>query len=82
MTVDVRDAPFRAKDDVFGGRDVRKPASGTVKDTPLIHTNLAPKKMAHKGDSTTGAGPEPNDNEPSEKKPDKRRKRPDDLSWI
>jgi cell division GTPase FtsZ len=80
QTVVIKDTAVRAKDRVFGGREVQKPKIALAKDEPLIHTSLKPKtpagRSAHHQD----------DNESSQDHPvkttDKKSKKPGDISWV
>jgi tubulin-like protein CetZ len=46
MSVEIRDRVFRARDDVFEGKSVRKPSQPQARDSTLLHTELRPKKRA------------------------------------
>lgn len=87
MTVEIRDAPYRAKDHVFKGRDVQRPSAAQAKDAPLIHTNLKPKfsgKEPSAADLPGDGGdlPRPDGQVPAGKKPERKGKDPDDISWV
>ena len=44
MSVEIRDRVFRAKDDVFEGKGIRKPTLPQARDSTLLHTDIRPKK--------------------------------------
>lgn len=51
MSVEIRDHAFRAKDEVFEGKGVRKPTLPQARDSTLLHTDIRPKKKtAEKGE--------------------------------
>jgi cell division GTPase FtsZ len=51
MSVDIRDQVFRAKDEVFEGKGIRKPTLPQARDSTLLHTDIRPKKKtAEKGE--------------------------------
>ena len=86
VPIAIRDTPYRAKDQVFEGRDVQKPRTAKAKDASLLHTNLVPKKISH---HTIKRQPElveesvdDSESVPDQKKRDRRGKKPDDLSWV
>ncbi|MDD1683383.1 MAG: tubulin/FtsZ family protein [Methanoregula sp.] len=51
MSVEIRDRVFRAKDEVFEGKGIRKPAVPQARDLSLLHTELRPKKKVSERDS-------------------------------
>ena len=44
MSVEIRDQVFRAKDEVFEGKGIRKPTLPQARDSTLLHTDIRPKK--------------------------------------
>jgi cell division GTPase FtsZ len=46
MSVEIRDRVFRARDEVFQGKGIRKPTLPQARDSTLLHTDLKPKKRA------------------------------------
>jgi tubulin-like protein CetZ len=46
MSVEIRDPTFRARDEVFEGKGIRKPSLPQVRDSTLLHTELRLKKKA------------------------------------
>ncbi len=50
MSVEIRDRVFRAKDEIFQGKGVRKPSLPQARDSTLLHTELRPKKKASERD--------------------------------
>ena len=56
LSVDIRDQFFRARDEIFEGKGVRKPSLPLARDSTLLHTELKPKKR------TTGQEDTKNDN--------------------
>jgi hypothetical protein len=44
MSVEIRDRVFRARDEIFEGKSVRKPTLPQARDSTLLHTELRPKK--------------------------------------
>jgi len=57
MSVEIRDRVFRAKDEIFEGKGIRKPSLPQARDSTLLHTDIRPKKK------TAGKG-EGDNNEP------------------
>ena len=57
MSVEIRDRVFRAKDEVFEGKGVRKPSLPQVRDSTLLHTELRPKKKAPARDDDDNDNP-------------------------
>lgn len=87
ISIDIRDTPYRAKDQVFSGREVQKPKTSLTRDTPLIHTRLKPKKTAPDPNprSENPTADPPDTEEPTDtpiKKAEKKGRNQDDLSWI
>jgi tubulin-like protein CetZ len=52
MSVEIRDRVFRARDEVFEGKGIRKPTLPQARDSTLLHTELRPKKKASEKDDT------------------------------
>jgi tubulin-like protein CetZ len=52
MSVEIRDRVFRARDEVFEGKGVRKPSLPQARDSTLLHTELRPKKRTTERDDT------------------------------
>jgi cell division GTPase FtsZ len=50
MSVEIRDRVFRARDEIFEGKGIRKPALPQARDSTLLHTELRPKKKASERD--------------------------------
>lgn len=79
MSVEVREQEFRARDEVFHGKGIRKPGLPHARDSALLHTKLRPKQK------TPGDGSE-NDDAPDNSAPVKKRSKQEgkdqDLSWI
>jgi hypothetical protein len=46
MSVEIRDQVFRARDEVFQGKGVRKPSLPQARDSTLLQTELRQKKKA------------------------------------
>jgi len=46
MSVEIRDRVFRARDEVFEGKGIRKPSLPQARDSTLLHTDIRPKKRA------------------------------------
>jgi hypothetical protein len=44
MSVEIRDRVFRARDEIFEGKGIRKPSLPQARDSTLLHTELRPKK--------------------------------------
>jgi cell division GTPase FtsZ len=44
LSVEIRDRVFRARDEIFAGKGVRKPSLPQVRDSTLLHTELRSKK--------------------------------------
>jgi len=83
MGVSVKDSPFRAKDDVFSGKDVRTLVIPKVKDATSLDSGLNPHKKERYEDgndiqSAAGKSVEDDHDEGVPRKPLKKR---DDLSW-
>ncbi|RPI37504.1 MAG: hypothetical protein EHM53_10580 [Methanoregulaceae archaeon] len=57
MSVEIRDRVFRARDDIFEGKGIRKPTLPQARDSTLLHTDIRPKKK-------TAAKVEGDNNEP------------------
>jgi hypothetical protein len=57
MRVDIRDRVFRARDEVFEGKGIRKPTLPQARDSTLLHTELRPKKKASERDDTDNDNP-------------------------
>jgi hypothetical protein len=51
MSVEIKDRVFRARDDVFQGKGIRKPSVPQVRDSTLLHTELRPKKRVSDRDN-------------------------------
>ena len=88
IPIDIRDTPYRAKDQVFSGREVQKPKTAPARDTPLIHTRLKPKKSSPEQSAERGMEPDADQYDTDEqpdaprKKPEKKGRKQDDMSWI
>jgi hypothetical protein len=52
MSVEIRDRVFRARDEVFEGKGIRKPSLPQARDSTLLHTELRPKKRASEREYT------------------------------
>jgi hypothetical protein len=52
MSVEIRDTVFRARDEVFEGRGIRKPSLPQARDSTLLHTELRPKKKGSDRENT------------------------------
>jgi hypothetical protein len=57
MSVEIRDQAFRARDEVFKGKGIRKPTLPQARDSTLLHTELRPKKKASERDDTDNDNP-------------------------
>ena len=57
MSVEIRDRVFRAKDEIFQGKGVRKPSLPQARDSTLLHTELRPKKKASEKDDADNDDP-------------------------
>lgn len=57
MSVEIRDRVFRARDEVFEGKGIRKPTLPQARDSTLLHTELRPKKKASERDDTNTDNP-------------------------
>ncbi|MDD1685164.1 MAG: tubulin/FtsZ family protein [Methanoregula sp.] len=79
MSVEVREQEFQARDEVFRGKGIRKPAVPHARDSALLHTKLRPKQKIP-GDETEND--EPRDNSAPVKKRTKQEEKDQDLSWI
>ena len=82
-TVEVKDPSFRARDDIFSGKNIQGASVPKVRDASLIHTDLKQKKPADR----TGSDPrnDPTDHgerESPARHQDKKTKKQDDISWI
>jgi tubulin-like protein CetZ len=44
MNVEIRDRVFKARDEVFEGKGIRKPSLPQARDSTLLHTDIGPKK--------------------------------------
>ena len=56
MSVEIRDKVFRARDEVFEGRGIRKPSLPQARDSTLLHTELKPKKKEYERENTDDDG--------------------------
>jgi tubulin-like protein CetZ len=56
MSVEIRDRVFRAKDEVFEGKGIRKPSLPQARDSTLLHTDLRPKKRTTDRESSEDVG--------------------------
>jgi hypothetical protein len=79
MSVEVRDQEFQARDEVFSGKGIRKPAVPHARDSALLHTKLRPKQKAP-GNETEND--ETRDNSVPIRKRTKQEGKDQDLSWI
>ncbi len=82
--VSIKESPFRAKDGVFSGKDVRTSVIPKVKDAASLDSGLNPKKRVLQEDrnsiqNNTGKSVEDDPDGSTPRKPLKKR---DDLSWI
>ncbi len=83
-TVEVKDPSFRARDDIFSGKNIQGASVPKVRDASLIHTDLKQKKPADR----TGSNDPRNDptdhgeRESPARHQDKKTKKQDDISWI
>jgi hypothetical protein len=72
MSVEIRDRVFRARDEVFEGKGIRKPSLPQARDSTLLHTELRPKKRAsdrqYTDDDDSQANQETNDPIPVKKR--------------
>jgi hypothetical protein len=84
-SVGLKESFYRAKDDIFEGKGIRRHSAPHARDSTLIHTDLKPKK------STGNSRDEPEEKEhvdpmtESSQPPKKREKKitkQDDMSWI
>jgi hypothetical protein len=85
MKVSMKDARYRAKDDVFGGKNIVRTAVPSARDTGLVHTRLVQKKSAlGTGDENEGKTQEDNPHGQSHTSEKKRKitTKNDDISWI
>jgi tubulin-like protein CetZ len=57
MSVEIRDKGFRARDDVFEGKGVRKPILPQARDSTLLHTELRSKKKSPETDNAGNDDP-------------------------
>ena len=57
MSVEIRDRVFRAKDEIFQGKGIRKPSLPQARDSTLLHTELRPKKKASERDDANNDDP-------------------------
>jgi tubulin-like protein CetZ len=57
MSVEIRDKVFRARDEVFGGKSVRKPTLPQARDSTLLHTELRSKKKSSESANTDNDAP-------------------------
>ena len=83
-SVEVKDPSFKAKDEVFSGKNVRGTAVPKVRDASLLHTNLKPKKPAENagsGDAHDGTADHESESAHA-RHHDKKIKKHDDISWI
>jgi len=83
-TVTVKDSSFRAKDDIFSGKNIRGTAIPKVREASLIHTNLKPKKPAEPKDQDDEKSERADQKNESSRGRDqgKKMKKQDDISWI
>lgn len=51
MSVEIRDTVFRARDEVFEGKGVRKPTLPQARDSTLLHTELRSRKKSSDRDN-------------------------------
>jgi len=79
MSVEVREQEFQARDEVFSGKGIRKPAVPHPRDSALLHTKLRPKQKTP-GDETEND--EARDNSAQVRKRTKQERKDQDLSWI
>jgi cell division GTPase FtsZ len=85
MKVSVKDPSYRAKDEVFGGKNIVRTAVPQARDSGLIHTSLAQKKSGlGKGDDNEDKLQEETATGQSQTKGKKRNitTKKDDFSWI
>lgn len=72
MSVEIRDRVFRARDEVFEGKGIRKPSLPQARDSTLLHTDIRPKKRApeqeYPGDEKPRADLEETDPAPIKKR--------------
>jgi len=81
--VSVKESPYRAKDGVFSGKDIRTSVIPKVRDTSSLDSDLNPKKRILQEDrnsirNNTGKS---EDEDPEGSTPRKPLKKRDDLSW-
>lgn len=57
MSVEIRDRVFRARDEVFEGKGIRKPNLPPARDSTLLHTDLRPKKKTADQDTADKENP-------------------------
>jgi tubulin-like protein CetZ len=83
-TVEVKDPSFRARDDIFSGKNVQGASVPKARDASLIHTDLKQKKPAER----TGSNDSQDDTTDHEgrgasaRHQEKKTKKQDDISWI
>jgi hypothetical protein len=82
--ISVKDPPFRAKDGVFSGKDVRTLIIPKVKDAASLDSGLNPQKneLYEDGKDIQSAAGKSVDDDHDESTPRKPLKKRDDLSWI
>jgi len=57
MSVEIKDRVFRARDEVFEGKGIRKPSLPQARDSTLLHTDIRPKKRASERESSDDENP-------------------------
>jgi hypothetical protein len=85
MSVEIRDRVFRARDEVFEGKGVRKPPLPPARDSTLLHTELRPKKKVSEREDTDSENTravQPGKDPASTKKRTRSEGKDQDLSWI
>jgi hypothetical protein len=76
MSVEIRDRVFRARDEVFEGKGIRKPSLPQARDSTLLHTDIRPKKRVSEHEHPDDENPRA-DQEETDPAPIKKRTRSD-----
>jgi hypothetical protein len=78
MSVDVREQEFQARDEIFRGKGIRKPAVPHARDSALLHTKLRPKQKTPEDET----GEDETGDSTAAGKRVKQEGKDKDLSWI
>jgi tubulin-like protein CetZ len=83
--IKIKEPAFKAKDDIFEGKMVKKTLTPLARDSGLLHTNIKSKKAADvisKTDERSQTEEKMDSDTDSPQSSDKKNSKHDDISWV